>query len=86
MFQVGAVLQHIEAGNLLPPLVVLSILAKNPSLQLSTVKDYIARQLTAESTHIQDDRAQITKYRQETDHMRAEVKELRTQVEDCARL
>jgi len=77
---VGAVLQHIEAGNLLPPLVVLSILAKNPNLQLSVVKDYIARQLSAESSHIQEDRAQIAKYQQETAHMRAEVKELRTQV------
>lgn len=77
--QVGAVLQHIEAGNLLPPLVVLSILAKNPNLQLSIVKDYIARQLSAESSHIQEDRAQIAKYQQETAQMRAEVKELRTQ-------
>ena len=78
--QVGAMLHHIEAGNLLPPLVVLSILAKNPNLQLSIVKDYIARQLSAESAHIQEDRAQIAKYQQETGHMRAEVKELRTQV------
>ena len=73
-------MHHIEAGNLLPPLVVLSILAKNPKLQLSTVKEYIARQLTAESAHIQEDRAQIAKYQQETAHMRAEVHELRTQV------
>ncbi len=80
LLQVGAVLHHIQAGNLLPPLVVLSILAKNPALQLSTVKEYIARQLTAESAHIQEDRAQIAKYQQETAHMRAEVKELRTQV------
>ena len=65
---------------MLPPLVVLSILAKNPNLQLSVVKDYIARQLSAESSHIQEDRAQIAKYQQETAHMRAEVKELRTQV------
>lgn len=76
----AAVLHHIEAGALLPPLVVLSILAKNPNLQLSVVKDYIARQLSAESSHIQEDRAQIAKYQQETAHMRAEVKELRTQV------
>ena len=73
-------LHHIEAGSLLPPLVVLSILAKNPKLQLSTVKDYIARQLTAESANIQEDRAQIAKYQQETAHMRAEVQQLRTQV------
>ena len=78
--QVGAVLHHIETGNLLPPLVVLAILAKNPSLQLRVVKDYIARQLSAESAHIQEDRAQIAKYQQETAQMRAEVKELRTQV------
>lgn len=76
----GAVLHHIETGNLLPPLVVLGILAKNPTLQLGVVKDYIARQLSAESAHIQEDRAQIAKYQQETAQMRAEVKELRTQV------
>lgn len=80
MLQVGAVLHHIEAGNLLPPLVVLAILAKNPTLQLRVVKNYIARQLSAESAHIQEDRAQIAKYQQETAQMRAEVKELRTQV------
>lgn len=78
--QVGAVLHHIETGNLLPPLVVLTILAKNPTLQLGVVKDYMARQLSAESTHIQEDRAQIAKYQQETAQMRAEVRELRTQV------
>ena len=78
--QVGAVLHHIETGNLLPPLVVLAILAKNPTLQLRVVKDYIARQLSAESAHIQEDRAQIAKYQQETAQMRAEVKELRTRV------
>ena len=73
-------LQHVEAGNLLPPLVVLSILAKDPSLQLSTVKGYIGRQLTAESGHIQQDKAQIAKYQQDTAQMRTEIKELRTQV------
>lgn len=73
-------MQHVEAGNLLPPVVVLSTLAKNPSLQLSTVKDYIAKQLTAESRHIQEDRTQIAKYQQGTAQMRAEIKELRTQV------
>lgn len=73
-------LQHIEAGSLLPPLVVLSILAKNPRLQLRTVKEYVARQLATESAHIQEDRAQIAKYQQETTRMRAEVHQLRTQV------
>ena len=80
LLQVAEVLQHVEAGNLLPPLVVLSILAKNSSMQLSTVKGYIGRQLTAESSHIQENRNQIAKYQQETAQMRAEIKELRTQV------
>ena len=80
MLQVAEVLQRVEEGNLLPPLVVLSILAKNSSLQLSTVKGYIARQLTAESSHIQENRTQIAKYQQETSQMRADIKELRTQV------
>ena len=67
---------------MLPPLVVLSILAKNPNLQLSVVKDYIARQLSAESSHIQEDRAQLTKYQHETTTMRVEVTELRPRVDN----
>ena len=57
LLQLQEVLRQIEAGNLMPPLVVLSTLAKNPKLKLSVVKDYIARQLKAESAHIDEDRS-----------------------------
>eukprot|EP00891_Asterochloris_glomerata_P006754 jgi/Astpho2/6754/e_gw1.00102.4.1_t len=76
--QVQEVLRHIEASNLMPPLVVLSTLAKNPQLKLSVVKGYIARQLKAESAHIEDDRAAIARYQQESAQMRADVEELKS--------
>ena len=78
--QVQEVLRHIEASNLMPPLVVLSTLAKNPQLKLSVVKGYIARQLEAESAHIEDDRAAIARYQQESAQMRADVEELKSKV------
>ena len=78
--QVQEVLRHIEASNLMPPLVVLSTLAKNPQLKLSVVKGYIARQLKAESAHIEDDRAAIARYQQESAQMRADVEELKSKV------
>lgn len=71
---------HIEAKGLLPPLVVLQILAKNPRLKLSLVKDYMARQLSAENASIEEDQRQIRKYEQETKGMQEEVQELKTQV------
>lgn len=40
------VLGYVEAGNMLPPMVVLQALAKNPHLTLAVVKGYIERQLT----------------------------------------
>ena len=73
-------LGHIEAGGLLPPLVVLQTLAQNPRLKLSLVKEYIARQLRSESAHIEEDRRQIAKYEEETRAMREQVHELKSQV------
>ena len=71
---------HVEAGNLLPPLVILQTLAKNPRLKLSLVKDYMARQLKAENASIEEDQRQIEKYERETQSMRKEVHELKTKV------
>jgi hypothetical protein len=73
-------LEHIEAGNLLPPLVVLQTLAKNPELKMGIVKDYIGRQLATSNASIQADRESIAKYQTETSKMRAEVAELQSKV------
>ncbi len=48
MRQVRELLAHIEAGGLLPPLVVLQALAPNRHLSLAVVKGYVARALAAE--------------------------------------
>lgn len=72
---------HIESGNLLPPLVILQILAKNPNLKLSLVKNYMARQLKAENASIEEDQCQIAKYEKETKAMRDEIHDLKTKVQ-----
>lgn len=78
--QVQEVLGYIEAGSLLPPLVVLQALARNEHLKLSVAKGYIQRQLTNAGVRIEADRATIARYQSETAAMRAEVQELKTQV------
>lgn len=76
--EVKEVLVYVEKDNLLPPLIVLQTLAKNPTLTLSVVKDYIARQFKQMSQLIEDDQKTIEKYQKETGSMRKEVQELRT--------
>ena len=49
------VLAYVEERSLLPPMVVLQALAKNPHLTLAVVKGYIERQLT--QVHPQCDQA-----------------------------
>lgn len=53
---------YIEKEDVLPPIVVLQTLSKNPCLTLSVVKDYIARKLEQESKLIEDDRKSMNKY------------------------
>ncbi|XP_024520888.1 vacuolar protein-sorting-associated protein 11 homolog [Selaginella moellendorffii] len=76
--EVKEVLGYIEQYSLLPPLVVLQTLSKNPTLTLSVVKNYIATQLKQESRQIEDDRKTIQKYDEDNRLMRAEIEELRT--------
>ena len=76
--QVREVLAHIEAGALLPPLVVLQALARNPQLKLAVVKDYAARALAAEGAAVEGDRKAIARFEEETAAMRAEAAELET--------
>lgn len=78
--QVSEVLRYVEAGALLPPLVVLQALAKNSHLRLDIVKAYIQRQLKGAAASIDADRSAITRFQTETAAMRAEVTELKTQV------
>lgn len=64
--EVKEVLTYIERDDILPPIVVLQILSRNPCLTLSVVKDYIARKLEQESKLIEEDRKSIEKYQVHT--------------------
>lgn len=76
--EVKEVLNYIERDNILPPIIVLQTLSKNPCLTLSVIKDYIARKLEQESKVIEEDRQAIEKYQEDTQAMRKEVQDLRT--------
>ncbi|XP_078157750.1 vacuolar protein sorting 11 [Carex rostrata] len=76
--EVKEVLTYVEKDDILPPIVVLQTLSKNPCLTLSVVKDYIARKLEQESKLIEEDRSAIDKYKEETDLMRREIDDLKT--------
>lgn len=60
--EVKEVLTYVEREDILPPIVVLQTLSRNPCLTLSVIKDYIARKLEQESKLIEEDRRAIDKY------------------------
>ncbi|GMY11086.1 vacuolar protein-sorting-associated protein 11 homolog [Fagus crenata] len=76
--EVKQVLAYIERDDILPPIIVLQTLSRNPCLTLSVIKDYIARKLEQESKLIEEDRRSIDKYQEDTLAMRKEVEDLRT--------
>lgn len=76
--EVKEVLTYIERDDILPPIIVLQTLSRNPCLTLSVIKDYIARKLEQESKLIDQDRRAIEKYQEETVAMRKEIHDLRT--------
>ncbi|XP_047171841.1 vacuolar protein-sorting-associated protein 11 homolog isoform X1 [Vigna umbellata] len=76
--EVKEVLTYIERDDILPPIIVLQTLSRNPCLTLSVIKDYIARKLERESKMIEEDRQAIEKYQEDTLSMRKEIQDLRT--------
>ncbi|KAI3881210.1 hypothetical protein MKX03_015915 [Papaver bracteatum] len=76
--EVKEVLTYIERDDILPPIIVLQTLAKNPCLTLSVVKDYIAQKLEKESKLIEEDHRAVEKYQETTLNMRKEIHDLRT--------
>ncbi|CAK9315518.1 unnamed protein product [Citrullus colocynthis] len=76
--EVKEVLTYIERDDILPPIIVIQTLSRNPCLTLSVIKDYIARKLEQESKMIEEDRRAIEKYQEDTLAMRKEIEDLRT--------
>ncbi|OWA50975.1 Vacuolar protein sorting-associated protein 11-like protein [Hypsibius exemplaris] len=70
---IGEVLKVIEKLNLLQPMMVVDILAKNPNATLDTIRDYIIRRMHTDERKILEDEAQVQKYREKTEKIRKEV-------------
>uniref|UniRef100_A0A2C9MAP2 Vacuolar protein sorting-associated protein 11 homolog n=1 Tax=Biomphalaria glabrata TaxID=6526 RepID=A0A2C9MAP2_BIOGL len=76
--QLMEVLSHIDKKNLLPPLMVIQILAHHSTATLSVVKDYIVRHLQLENDQIAEDERLIKQYREDTEKKRTKIEELKT--------
>jgi vacuolar protein sorting-associated protein 11 len=75
---IAQVLGYIDRGDLLPPLLVIEILAQNSAVTLESIREYITRRLQQENQLIADDQRQIEQYSTHTEKMRAEITQLRT--------
>jgi len=76
--QLMETLSNIDKKNLLPPLMVIQILAHNSTATLSVVKDYIVRRLQMETDQIAEDERLIKQYREDTEKKRNKIEELKT--------
>eukprot|EP01092_Planopodium_desertum_P000551 TRINITY_DN10827_c0_g2_i3.p1 TRINITY_DN10827_c0_g2~~TRINITY_DN10827_c0_g2_i3.p1 ORF type:complete len:221 (-),score=17.47 TRINITY_DN10827_c0_g2_i3:58-642(-) len=72
------ILHAIETDSLLPPLLVLQILAQKSNATLNVVKDYIVRKLQKEGELIKEDKAEIARIKKKTEDMRVQIEELKT--------
>lgn len=83
------VLLTIEKKKLLPPLMVVDIMASSPTVNLGSIKDYMIRHLQQENSRIADDERLIKQYQEETEKMRTQIEEIKTsarifQVSKCS--
>ncbi|GFR61248.1 vacuolar protein sorting-associated protein 11-like protein [Elysia marginata] len=76
--QLMETLTHIDKKNLLPPLMVIQILAHNSTATLSVVKDYIVRRLQMENDQIAEDERLIKQYKEDTEKKRIKIEDLKT--------
>jgi len=76
--EIMEVLANIDKYNLIPPLLVIQILAQKKTTPLSVIKEYITRCLSQENQQIQEDYRLIRTFTEETEKFRQEVHELRT--------
>lgn len=77
--EIRTLLGHIEKNNILPPLMVVQILSKGQKIKIKTIKSYLSNKLQQEQRLIQNDMAEIKEFQQETNKMREELHQLRTE-------
>ncbi|KAI9088717.1 hypothetical protein DFS34DRAFT_708836 [Phlyctochytrium arcticum] len=71
------VLHNIDRRNLLPPLQVIQILARNNSVTIGTVRDYVVRRVEAEKKAITESNRIIDTYREETERLQTQLTDLK---------
>jgi len=76
--EISEILQHIDEEDVLQPLAVVRILAKNSKTKLATIKDYILHRLEEQVNAIEADRQAIQELQTDTRQKRAEIQELQT--------
>lgn len=72
-------LGRIEAQGVMPPLVVLPVLARNPHLRLELVKDCVSRALQAENRAIEADLEEAERLKAEVERAEADVQRVTTE-------
>ncbi|KAI8830843.1 hypothetical protein BC829DRAFT_437924 [Chytridium lagenaria] len=71
------VLDAIDRKNLMPPLKVLEILAKNAAVTVGMVRDYVVRRMEVERRMVEDSKKIANQYRSDATRMRSEIEELK---------
>ncbi|KAJ3287175.1 Vacuolar protein sorting-associated protein 11 [Borealophlyctis nickersoniae] len=71
------VLDTIDKRNLLPPLQVVQVLARNSAVTIGMVREYLIRRIEAERKAVDESEKLIHSYREETERMRAQIDELK---------
>lgn len=69
---------EIEQKQLLPPIMVIDILARSTKATLAVIKDYLIRWLTSENEHIAENEKLINQFKDDTEKMRQQIEEMKT--------
>ncbi|KAJ3447573.1 vacuolar protein sorting-associated protein 11 [Anaeramoeba flamelloides] len=72
------VLETIEEGQLIPPLLVIKILAKESKVTLGTVQEHLMKMIRKENEEIENEKREIKKYQEQNKSLRHELEEFRT--------
>eukprot|EP01137_Pigoraptor_chileana_P023996 Opistho-2@91225 len=76
--EIAEVLSAVTENNLLPPLLVVQILARSKAATLAVARDYIKGRLVEEAALIAEDEKAIDEYRERTRAMREDIHAIKT--------
>lgn len=71
------VLEQIEKGKLLPPIMVVEIASRSQTATLSLIKDYLIRHLQSENRQTEENERLMNQYKEDTAKARSEIEDLR---------